>query len=161
MLLTSILPYATLFSVAIGLLGVTIAVLVHRQQLTTQIFLAVFSRYDELLENSSASFWASLLPETELPERSEELRISVLRYYNNVLFMFFLHKWGRIPAKLWKLILPVVRRRLRSPAFLREWTVLQTEFEHVPEFSAFVRNVQRGRAVSARWHSSNLLKRSL
>jgi hypothetical protein len=132
-MLTSILPYATLFSVAIGLIGVAIALLVHRQQLTTQIFLAVFSRYDELLESSSASFWASLLPETELPEPNEELSISVLRYYNNVLFTFFLHKWGRIPARLWKLILPALRRRLRSPAFVREWNALQVEFEHVPE----------------------------
>lgn len=158
-MLTSILPYATLFSVAIGLIGVAIAVLVHRQQLTTHIFLAVFSRFDELLENSSASFSASLLPETELPETSEELSVSVLRYYNNVLFVFFLHKWGRIPAKLWKLILPAVGRRLRSPAFVREWKVLQREFEHMPEFSAFVHNVQHQTTASNRWHHTNLLTR--
>jgi hypothetical protein len=56
-MLTSILHYATLFSLAIGLIGVAIALLVNRQQLTTQIFLTIFSRYDELLENSSAGFW--------------------------------------------------------------------------------------------------------
>jgi len=158
MKLISILQYATLFSLGIGLLGVTISLLTNRQQLTTQIFLAVFSRYDELLESSSAGFWASLQPETELPEPSEELSMSVFRYYNNVFFVFFLYQWGRIPGKLWKLILPAVRRRLRSPAFLREWKVLEKEFEHLPEFSAFVRNIQQGSAVSGRWRYTNPLK---
>jgi hypothetical protein len=157
-MLTSILHYTTLFSLAIGLIGVAIALLVNRQQLTTQIFLTVFSRYDELLENSSAGYWASLQPETELSEPNEELTMSVLRYYNNVFFMFFLYKWGRIPGKLWKIILPAVRRRLRSPAFLREWKVLQKEFEHLPDFSVFVRNIQHERAVIGRWHPTNPLK---
>jgi hypothetical protein len=157
-MLTSILHYATVFSLAIGLIGVAIALLVNRQQLTTQIFLTVFSRYDELLENSSAGFRASLQPETELPERNEELTMSVLRYYNNVFFMFFLYKWGRIPGNLWKIILPAVRRRLRSPAFLREWKVLQKEFEHLPEFSVFVSNIQHESAVSDGWHPTNPLK---
>ena len=142
---TSILHYATLFSLAIGLIGVAIALLVNRQQLTTQIFLTVFARYDELLENSSVGLWASLQPETGLPETNKELTMSVLRYYNHTLFMFFLYKWGRIPGKLWKLVLPSVRERLSSPAFIREWKVLQKEFEHFPEFSAFVHNIQHGR----------------
>lgn len=159
MKLISILQYATLFSLGIGLLGVGISLLTNRQQLTTHIFLAVFSRYDELLENSSAGFWASLLPETELPEPSEELTMSVFRYYNNVFLMFFLYEWGRIPAKLWKLILPAVQRRLRSPAFLREWKKLEREFEHLPEFSAFVHNVQHERAATGKWHPTNPLKR--
>jgi len=157
--LISILQYATLFSLGIGLLGVAISLLTNRQQLTTHIFLAAFSRYDELLENSSAAFWASLLQEPELPERSEELTMSVFRYYNNVFLMFFLYKWGRIPAKLWKLILPAVQRRLRSPAFIREWKALEREFEHLPEFSAFVRNVQHVNTVSGRWRPTSPLKR--
>jgi hypothetical protein len=74
------------------------------------------TRYDELLEHSSAGFWASLQREPELSQPTEELTMSILRYYNNVFFVFFLYKWGRIPTKLWKLILPAVRRRLRSPA---------------------------------------------
>ena len=157
-MLTSIPHYATLFSLVIGLIGVAIALLVSRQQLTTQIFLTIFSRYDELLENSSAGFWASLQPEAELPEQSEELSMSILRYYNNVFFVFFLYKWGRIPGKLWKLILPAVRRRLRSPAFVREWKVLQKEFEHLPEFAIFVRNMQDGSGVSRRRQYTNLPK---
>jgi hypothetical protein len=101
---------------------------------------------------------ASLQAEAELPEPSEELSMSVLRYYNNVFFVFFLYQWGRIPGKLWKLILPAVRRMLRSPAFIREWKALQKEFEHLPEFSVFVRNVQHGTAVSGRRHHTNPLK---
>ena len=44
MSLSSIIQYATLFSLLIGLLGLGTAMLIHRQQVTTQIFLAVSSR---------------------------------------------------------------------------------------------------------------------
>jgi hypothetical protein len=44
MRLNSIIQYATLFSLFIGLLGLGTAMLIHRQQVTTQIFLAVSSR---------------------------------------------------------------------------------------------------------------------
>jgi hypothetical protein len=42
----------TLLSVVVGFLGLAIAVLIHRQQVSTQIFLEISSRYDELLTTS-------------------------------------------------------------------------------------------------------------
>ena len=61
-----------------GGLGVVVAVLNHREQVKAQIFLAMSAQYDELLKNSSAAFWLSVPVGTELPERTDNLTISML-----------------------------------------------------------------------------------
>ena len=69
-----IIQYATLLSLLMGGLGVVVAVLNHREQVKTQIFLAMSAQYDELLKNSSAAFWLSVPVGTELPERTDDLK---------------------------------------------------------------------------------------
>ena len=49
-----IIQYATLFSVLVAGLGLAVAFLIHREQVKTEIFLAVSARYDELLRSSGA-----------------------------------------------------------------------------------------------------------
>ena len=137
-----LLQYATLFSVAVGLLGVAMALFVNRQQVNTQIFLALASQYDDLLGSSSAGLWATLHSENDLPEPSSELTTWMLRYYMHLALIFVLHESGVVPGKLWKLNLPVMERRLRSPVFVREWKLLQNEFEHLPDFASFVSDIQ-------------------
>ena len=65
-----IIQYATLLSLLMGGLGVVVAVLNHRVQVKTQIFLAMSAQYDELLKNSSAAFWLSVPVGTQLPRRA-------------------------------------------------------------------------------------------
>ena len=64
------IQHATLLSLLMGGLGVVVAVLNHRVQVKTQIFLAMSAQYDELLKNSSAVFWLSVPVGTELPRRA-------------------------------------------------------------------------------------------
>ena len=66
-----------------------VAVLNHREQVKTQIFLAMSAQYDELLKNSSAEFWLSVPPGTELPARTDNLSIWVLRFYTLVSLPIF------------------------------------------------------------------------
>jgi len=61
-----ILQYATLLSLLMGGVGLVVAFLIHREQVKTQIFLAMSAQYDELLKNSSVEFWLSVPPGTEL-----------------------------------------------------------------------------------------------
>ena len=67
-----------------------VAVLNHREQVKTQIFLAMSAQYDELLKNSSAEFWLSVPPGTELPERTDNLTISMLRFCTLVSLTYLL-----------------------------------------------------------------------
>jgi len=145
MSLNSIVQYATLFSLMIGILGLAIAIVIHRQQVTTQIFLAVSDRYDELLKTSPTGLWMTRgRSEADLPEPSDEITISVLRHYGHFSFSYFLFRQGRIPANMWKLLLPSMQHTLLSPLFVREWKVLRFDFETFPDFIAFVRSIQEG-----------------
>ena len=135
------IQYATLLSLLIGGLGVVVAVLNHRVQLKTEIFLAMSAQYDELLKNSSAEFWLSAPLGTDLPERTDELMISMLRFCTLVSLTYLLFREHRIPKRMWELMFRSADRRFRSPLFVREWEYLRTEFESFPEFVALVASV--------------------
>ena len=136
-----ILQYATLFSVMMGALGLVVAVLIHRAQVKTQVFLALSTRYDELLTNSSADLWMSFPHCAPLPERTADLVISMMRFCTLVSLTYFLFLEHRIPKRMWELMLRSAERRFRSPLFIREWEHIRSEFESFPEFVALVRSV--------------------
>jgi len=137
------IQYATLLSLLMGGLGVVVAVLNHREQVKTQIFLALSAQYDQLLKDSSSGMWLSWLPGTKLPERTDDLIISMLRFCTLVSLTHLLYLERRIPRRMWELMLRSAERRFRSPLFIREWKHLRTEFESFPEFVALVSSVHR------------------
>ncbi|MBV8863796.1 MAG: hypothetical protein JO210_00170 [Acidobacteriaceae bacterium] len=140
-----IIQYATLASVLIGSLGLAVAFLIHREQVKTQIFLALSARYDELLHSSSAGVWLSAPTEgMVIAERSQEVTISALRFCTLVSLAYFLFLDRRIPKRMWHLMLRSAERRMRSPWFVREWEHLRSEFESFPEFVNLVTSVQSG-----------------
>jgi hypothetical protein len=151
-----ILQYAALLSFLIGGLSVAVAVIIHRDQVKTQIFLAMSARYDELMQNSAAGLWKDLTPGTVLPEREDDLTISALRFCIVVSLTYFLFRERHIPERMWLLMLRSAERRMRSPLFVREWQDLKTEFESFPEFISLVSSVQDETTQSARppgiWH---------
>lgn len=141
----SMLQYATLFSLLIGGLGLAVATFHHRQQMKTQIFLALSARYDESLHSSSAEVWLSIPYHTALPERTKDLTISALRFCTLVSLTYYLFRDCQIPKPMWKLMLRSTERRLRSPLFAREWEVLRSKFESFPEFVRLVNSMQKRR----------------
>jgi hypothetical protein len=136
-----IIQYATLLSLLMGGLGLVVAVLNHREQVKTQIFLAMSAQYDELLKNSSSGLWLSRTLCTELPQPTDELSISMLRFCTLVSLTHLLYLERRIPKRMWELMLRSAERRFRSPLFMREWEHLRIEFESFPEFIALVASV--------------------
>src|SRR5580700_3398209 len=128
-------------SLLMGGLGLVVAVVNHREQVKTQIFLAMSAQYDELLKNSSAEFWLSVPLGADLPQRTDELMISMLRFCTLVSLTYLLFREHRIPKRMWELMLRSAERRFRSPLFMREWEQLRTEFEAFPEFVALVASV--------------------
>jgi len=139
------LQYATVFSLLIGGLSVGVAVLIHREQVKTQIFLALSARYDELLQSVSPGFWLSVRPDITVTERNQDLTISALRFCTLVSLTYFLFRERRIPKRMWHLMLRSAERRMQSPLFVREWEYLRSEFESFPEFVTLVTSVQQGR----------------
>jgi hypothetical protein len=138
-----ILQYATLLSLLIGGLSLVVAVVIHRDQAKTQIFLAMSAQYSDLLKDSSAEVWLSVPLGKELPERTDDLIISMLRFCTLVSMTYLLFLERRIPKRMWELMLRSAERRFRSPLFMREWEHLRIEFESFPEFVALVTSVHR------------------
>ena len=138
-----IIQYAFLVPLLMGGLGLVVAVLNHRVQLKTQIFLALYAQYDELLKNSSALFWLSVPSGTELPERTEDVTISMMRFCTLVSLTYLLFREHRIEKRMWELMLRSAERRFRNPLFMREWEHLRAEFEPFPEFVALVSSAHR------------------
>jgi hypothetical protein len=126
-----------------GSFGLVVAVLIHRVQLKTQIFLSLYAQYDELLKNSPTRFWLSVPPGTELPERTEDVVISMMRFCTLVSLTYLLFREHRIPKQMWELMLRSAERRFRSPLFMREWEHLRDEFESFPEFVTLVTSFHR------------------
>ncbi|MBV8808652.1 MAG: hypothetical protein JO033_08255 [Acidobacteriaceae bacterium] len=145
---TLILQYATLLSLLIGGVSVAVAVFNHRQQLKTQIFLALSARYDELMHNSSAELWLTRTPVASSHQGSNDSTMSALRFCILFSVTYFLFLEHQIPKRMWRLILHSAERRMRNPIFVREWQELRVEFESFPGFVNLVNSVQDGTANS-------------
>lgn len=145
MYIENIIQYATLFSALIGSLGLAVAFFIHREQVKTQIFLALSARYDELLHSSSTGVWMSVpLEGAVLPERTHEVTVAALRFCTLVSLTYFLFLDRRIPKRMWHLMLRSAERKMRTRWFVREWQHLRSEFESFPEFVELVASVQYG-----------------
>ena len=136
-----ILQYATFLSLLMGCLGLVVAVVNHREAVKTQIFLAMSARYDEWLKDPSAQLWLNVSSGTELPERTDDLVTSMLRFCTLVSLTYLLFREHRIPKRMWELMLRSAERRFRTPLFMREWGYLRNEFESFPEFVTLVTSV--------------------
>lgn len=137
-----IIHLATLVSLLMGGLGVVVAIRNHREQVKTQIFLALSARYDELLQHSPSALWLNN-SWRESAERSEHLIISIMRFCTLVSLAYYLFRERRISKQMWELLLRSAERRFRSPVFIREWEQLRAEFEAFPEFVALVTSMHR------------------
>ena len=115
-----VLQYATLLSLLMGGLGLVVAVVNHREQAKTQIFLAMSAQYNELLKSSSAGFWLGVPPDTDLPEQTGDLTITMLRFCTLVSMTYLLFLERRVPGRMWQLMLSSAELRFRSPFFMRE-----------------------------------------
>jgi len=124
---------------------VAVAVVIHRNQVKTQVFLAVSARYDELMHGSAAGLWTNSRPGASVAERADDLTISALRFCILVSLTYFLFRERNIPERMWILMLRSAERRMRSELFVREWEHLKAEFESFPEFVELVTSVQHGK----------------
>ena len=139
---TAIIQFAGLFSALVGSLGLAVAFFIHREQVKTQIFLALSARYDDLLHSSSGVWLHVSTDQAVVPERTHEITISALRFCTLVSLTYFLFLDRRIPKRMWHLMLRSAEQRMRTPLFIREWEHLRSEFESFPEFVELVTSVQ-------------------
>jgi hypothetical protein len=137
-------------TIAIGGLGVFVALRNQHRQLNSQMFIEFSGRFQELLRLFPTDAWlANRNPCQPMPPPSQELTDCTLYAMQFIADVYRLHKSGYLSKSLWSLWELEIRRTLAGPVFQREWHGVAAEFAHSLDFVEYINTVtraQRGRA---------------
>lgn len=126
-------------TLAIGSVGICVALLNQRRQLNVQMFIEFSRRFQDLLRLFPTEAWlANRNPSQPMPPRSQELADSTLYCLQFVYDVYHLHRGGYISKNLWKLCEREIRRTLTGRVFQREWTGIAAEFSHNQHFIQYM-----------------------
>jgi hypothetical protein len=123
---SDLLQWGTLF---VGGVGIGVALINQRRQLNAQMFIEFSKRFEELLRLFPTEAWlANRRPHQELPPCSTEITECTLYCIQFVADVYHLHEAGYISNRLWSLWEREIKRTLRGPLFVREWSAWQPNF---------------------------------
>jgi len=133
----------TYIGIIIGVVTFVWGVTSYKNQMNAQLFLEFTRRFEEVMQSFPKSAWSARVNSEEtLPEESEELSLSVLRYLNLCGEEYYLYKKGWLDKRMWSLWKGELERTMRTPLFVREWKKLSREFDTYPDFKEFVEKAQ-------------------
>jgi hypothetical protein len=134
----------------IGSLGIGVALLNQRRQLSAQMFIEFSRRFEDLLRLFPTEAWlANRNPTQPLPPSSQELTDCTLYCVQFIADVYYLRKTGYIPKSLWVLWEREITRTLNGPVFEREWTKIRSEFSHDSEFIHFLSTLSHRKRMAA------------
>jgi hypothetical protein len=103
------------------------------------MFIEFSKRFEELLRLfPTEARLANRKPDQELPPPSKELTDCTLYCLQFVADVYRLHKAGYISKRLWRLWEREIKRTLKGPLFMREWSAVAAEFSHDKDFLDFM-----------------------
>src|ERR1700678_3918088 len=116
-MLTDILVQIGQFgTLAVGTVGICVALVNQRRQLNAQMFIEYSGRFQNLLRLFPTEAWlANRNPSQPLPPPSQELTDCTLYCIQFVADVYHLHKGGYISKSLWRLWEREIRRTLAGP----------------------------------------------
>jgi len=136
----------TWLGIIIGVVTFVWGVTSYKNQMNAQLFLEFTRRFEEVMQSFPQNAWAARVNSVEsLPQESEELTLSVLRYLNLCGEEYYLYKKGWLDRRMWDLWKGELERTMRTPLFVREWRKLSKEFDTYPAFKEFVEKAQAER----------------
>ena len=122
-------------AIVVGGIGIGVALINQRRQLNAQMFIEFSKRFEELLRLFPTEAWlANRRPNQELPPPSKEITECTLYCIQFVADVYHLHKAGYISNRLWGLWEREIKRTLKGPLFVREWSAVEAEFSHDKDF---------------------------
>ena len=94
-----------------GIVGLIITIVIYKRQMNAMTFLEYAKRYEEIVDSFPSNAWAHRLNNAEdLPEPSDELTKSVLKYLNICCEEYYLCKMGYLAKDVWSMLEGIVRR---------------------------------------------------
>jgi hypothetical protein len=119
----------------VGGIGIGVALVNQRRQLNAQMYIEFSKRFEDLLMLFPTEAWlANRRRDQELPPPSREITECTLYCIQFVADVYHLHRGGYISRRLWNLWEREIKRTLKGPVFVREWSALAAEFSHDKEF---------------------------
>ncbi len=131
----------------LGAVGAIVAALIGtvswsrftRRTLTGLVFMKYTERYEQVMAAFPPGVSATRIDSSgQIPELTEELKLSLLRYFNLCSEEFSLWKKKYLENDIWKMWEAELQRTLSTPLYRRAWQVLRKEFESYPDFCKYV-----------------------
>ena len=129
-------------TIAIGSLGIYVALRNQHRQLAAQMFIEFSGRFQELLRLFPTEAWlANRDPSKPMPPPSQELTDSVLYTMQFVADVYHLRQARYISKRVWMVWEREIRTTLTGPVFQREWQGVAAEFAHSTNFVRYIDSV--------------------
>ena len=126
-------------TIAIGAVGIFVALRNQHRQLNAQMYIEFSGRFQELLRSFPTEAWlANVDPSQPMPAPTKEVTECTLYALQFLADIYHLHKGGYLSANLWKLWERAIKKILAGRVFRREWETLSTEFVYSPDFVDYV-----------------------
>ena len=139
-------------TIAIGAVGIFVALRNQHRQLNAQMYIEFSGRFQELLRSFPTEAWlANADPSQPMPAPTKEVTECTLYALQFLADIYHLHKGGYLSANLWKLWERAIKKILAGRVFRREWETLSTEFVYSTAFVDYINTTM---------HSTKLRHRS-
>jgi hypothetical protein len=126
-------------TIAIGAVGIFVALRNQHRQLNAQMYVEFSGRFQELLRWFPTDAWlANADPSQPIPAPTKEVTECTLYAIQFISDIYYLHEGGYLSANLWKLWDRAIRKTLAGRVFRREWETLSAEFVYSPDFVDYI-----------------------
>ena len=126
-------------TIAIGAVGILVALRNQHRQLNAQMYIEFSGRFQQLLRAFPTEAWlANADPSHPMPTPSKEVTECSLYAFQFVSDIYNLHHSGYLSAMLWRLWDRGIKKTLNGRVFRREWATLSAEFIYSPHFVEYI-----------------------
>jgi len=142
--LQSVVQIATLGTLVTGFVSLVVWARIYRRQVNAQILIEITSRMATMFQSFPAQLWlAQLDSDQPLPERRAEFTVRAFQYSTIVVFAYLLRERRFLTNDVWAILQAEHRQTVASPWFVREWNVINGQFEMYPNFIGYVERLLR------------------
>lgn len=151
-----------LFTLSASLLGLIVAIWIHRKQLNAQAFIAYTEKYDSLVEKMPDYWHHRYDKQYKFPDNDEVSHHKFRAYFHLCSQEFYLYIKGLVARDVWLIWEKEIEENLYTKLLDREWPKLADEFKSYTEFHSYVNEVQElgpGNNLAEKYRKANALGR--
>ena len=131
-------------TIAVGSLGIYVALRNQHRQLNAHTFIEFSKRFQELLRLFPTEAWLANRDSSKpMPPSSQELTDCTRYAMQLIADVYHLRKIGYISTRVWNVWERQIRQTLAGPVFHREWQGVSAEFAYSGHFVRYIDKMLR------------------